>query len=279
MAGYRKLGRTSPFVPEFPAPAHRAKPGSRSSARPPAAATAQASVEAKMRSGSGENTQPERFRRPSMQRVELPAPGCVRRSGSEMRPGLQSPAPAPHPAARWCLWRRPLPARASPWPPRWGSAGDLCPVQAGRSRQHQPAGACLPTLPPPSGAARPDAGRWAAPRCCTRRASSSRHGPALPAAAHRRGWTPAFVRQFAPEGCCSAEHQRQGYPPLSHRAAACAPQKRQARRPSKSRHGPQAHIATRRIDAASGGSTLFSPPGCLHTGSSRRPPITTIRFP
>ncbi len=81
----------SPFVPEFPAPAHRARGRIRSvRTRPPGHSAAQASVEAKMRSGRGEKSQPESPRRPSMRIDEAPRPRYARRTGSEKRQGQRS---------------------------------------------------------------------------------------------------------------------------------------------------------------------------------------------
>ena len=140
--------------------------------------------------------------------------------------------------------------------------GDVGPMEAPPAR---PAPAFPPRRPaplPPSGPDLPDVSRWGGRRYCTRRAAKSRPGPAAPAAVHRRGWRPAFVPRFLPEGCClRASRPPRCLPPASRQrtlrpaaARGCIP------RPTASARPAAAPVPGRAVPPQGAEVRCFSPP-------------------
>ena len=211
---------------------------------------------------------------------ELPAPSHaaaapVQESGKvgdlrlPGRPPQDGPAPGTGSGQQKCLGG----------PHAGETQGDLGPVQAGGSRQHQPPFPSFQLHASPSAPAPPDAGQWAGPRCGSPPGSTVWPGPAVPAAARRTGWRPAFVPLFAPARCCWQARPESTTSLPSHRAEQPTPRKSamQCSTSRKAGHSLKPHLSRAeqrcRTKAA---ERCFSPPEFLRVPFSGRPPVTTI---
>ncbi len=122
--------------------------------------------------------------------------------------------------------------------------GDLCPMQAGRSRQHQPAGACLPLHRPHL--AQPGQMQVDGPRPDVAPAGQTRLGTAQLCQQRRteEDGRPHLFGSLPRKAAVLRGTRDKDILPFPPGRTACAPQKRQARRHiRKARHGPQTHIA------------------------------------
>ena len=178
-----------------------------------------------MRSGRGEKQHPESPRRPSMRIVELPAPSMQppHRFRKAARSAISGSRAAPRrmvlPLAQAAA------SRSVSVAPTLGKRRVISAPCRPEELSAPAAPPQLPAPPPPFLPAPPDAGRWAGPRCGSRRAGWSRRGPALPAGARRTKWRPAFVPLFAPAKCCWQAGRR-----VPHH---CPPTGRHSPRPAK----------------------------------------------
>lgn len=215
-----------------------------------------------MRSGRGEKSQPESPRRPSMRSVEVPAPSIrpPQRFRNSARSEISGSRAAP---------RRTVVPRAQTAASSKVSVAPTLGKRRVMSAPWRPPGAASTSFPapassslPPSGPDLPDVSRWDGRRYCTRRAAKSRPGPAAPAAVRRRGWRPAFVPRFLPEGCClRASRPPQCLPPASRQhtlrpaaARGCIP------RPTASARPAAAPVPGRAVPPQGAEVRCFSPP-------------------
>ena len=232
-----------------------------------------------MRSGSGENTQPERFRRPSMQRVELPAPWmCApQRFRNAARSAISGSRAAPRSTVV------PLAQAAA------STSVSVAPTLGKRrviSAPCRPDGAVSTSRPGP--ASHSTAPIWRSPaRCRSMGRAPMLHPPGRLVSARPSFASSGAQKRMDARICsavcpgrllfCGVPETRISSP--SHRAAQPAPRKSARLAATSERRGTaRRRTSPQSIDAASSGSTLFFAAGMRTAPFSGRPPITTIRF-
>lgn len=190
-----------------------------------------------MRSGRGENTQPERFLRPSMQRVELPAPWMC--APQRFRNAAKSAISGSRAAPRSTVV--PLAQAAA------STSVSVAPTLGKRrmiSAPCRPDGACLPLHRPHL--AQPGQMQVDGPRPDVAPAGQARLGTAQLCQQRRteEDGRPHLFGSLPRKAAVLWGTRDKDILPFPPGRTACAPQKRQARRHiRKARHGPQAHIA------------------------------------